>query len=93
MDYRLIRLWLTFFWILLKKLFSQTRKPSIYFKYVDDTFAIFDNKAEAEADELVNKHNCLIHLSNLLLKKKVNVYRFLMSMSKEQDSGFKTGVY
>ena len=33
-----------------KKLFSQMQKPPTYFRYVDDTFAIFDH--EAEADEI-----------------------------------------
>ena len=31
-----------------EKLFSQTQKPSTYFTYVDDTFAIFDHEAEAD---------------------------------------------
>ena len=40
-----------------KKLFSQTPKPPTYFRYVDDTFTIFDHKAEA--DEFLTKLNCL----------------------------------
>ena len=40
-----------------EKLFSQTQKPPTYFSYVDDTFAIFDD--EAEADEFLTKLNCL----------------------------------
>ena len=43
-----------------EKLFSQTQKPPTYFRYVDDTFAIFDH--EAEADEFLTKLDCL-HLS------------------------------
>ena len=39
------------------KLFSQTRKPLIYFRYADDTFAIFDH--EAEAGKFLIKLNCL----------------------------------
>ena len=39
-----------------EKLFSQTQKPPTYFRYVDDTFAIFDH--EAEADEFLTKLNC-----------------------------------
>ena len=30
-----------------EKLFSQTQNPPTYFRYVEDTFAIFDHKAEA----------------------------------------------
>ena len=63
-----------------EKLFSQTRKPPIYFRYVDDTFAIFDR--EAEADEFLTKLNCL-HPSLKFTFEKENVYCFLMSMSKE----------
>ena len=40
-----------------EKLFSQTQKPPTYFKYVYETFAIFDH--EAEADEFLTKLNCL----------------------------------
>ena len=40
-----------------EKLFSQTQKPPTCFKYVDDTFTIFDH--EAEADEFLTKLNCL----------------------------------
>ena len=38
-----------------EKLFYQTQKPPTYFRYVDDTFAIFDH--EAEADEFLTKLN------------------------------------
>ena len=34
-----------------EKIFSETQKPRIYFRYVDDTFAVFDH--EAEADEFL----------------------------------------
>ena len=40
-----------------EKLFSQTQKPPTYFRYVDDTFAIFDHRAEA--NEFLTKLNCL----------------------------------
>ena len=40
-----------------KKLFSQTQKPPTYFRYVDDTFAIFNH--EAEEDEFLTKLNCV----------------------------------
>ena len=51
-----------------EKLFSQTLKLSTYFRYVDDTFAIFDH--EAEADEFLTKLNCLHPSLNLSLKKE-----------------------
>ena len=40
-----------------EKLFFQTQEPPTYFRYADDTFAIFDY--EAEADEFLTKLNCL----------------------------------
>ena len=35
-----------------EKLFSQTQKPPTYFRYVDDTFAIFDHEAGVIEAEL-----------------------------------------
>ena len=40
-----------------ENLFSQTQKPPIFFRYVDDTFAIFDHKAEA--NQFLTKFNSL----------------------------------
>ena len=41
-----------------EKSFSKTRRPPIYFRYVDNTVAIFNHKAEA--DEFLSKLNCLL---------------------------------
>ena len=68
-----------------EKLFSQTRKPPIFFKYVHDTFAIFDH--EAEADKFLTQLNCLHPSLKLAFEKEKDiqyVYRFLMFTSKEQ---------
>ena len=51
-----------------EKLFSQTQKPPIYFKYADNTFVIFNH--EAEADEFLTKLNCLYPFLNSPSKKK-----------------------
>ena len=40
-----------------EKLFSQKSKPSTYFRYVDDTFAMFHN--EEESDNFFKQLNCL----------------------------------
>ena len=61
-----------------EKLFSQMQKPPTYFRYVDNTFTIFNH--EAEADEFLTKLN--YHHSSLK-KRKTNVYCSLMFMSKE----------
>ena len=66
-----------------KKLLSLTQKPPTYFRYVDNTFAIFNHKAEA--DEFLTKLNCLYpSLKFTFEKKKGKFYRFLMFTSKEQ---------
>ena len=66
-----------------EKLFSQTQKPPISFRYVDDMFAIFDH--EAKADKFLTKLNCFyLFLKFTLKKRKENVYCFVMSMSKKQ---------
>ena len=66
------------------KLFSIAQKPPINFRYVDDTFAIFDH--EAKPDEfMVIKLNCLyLSLKFTFEKEKTNVYGFLITILKEQ---------
>ena len=67
-----------------EKLFSQTQRPPAYFRYVDNTFAIFDH--EAEANEYLNKLNCLHSSLRFTFEKEREryVYRFLTFTSKEQ---------
>ena len=69
-----------------KKLFSQISKPSTYFRYVDDTFAMFRN--EEESDNFFNQLNCLhpsLKFTSVpLRKRKIIVYRFLTLTWNEQ---------
>ena len=66
-----------------EKLFSKKRKPPVYFRYVGDTFVIFDE--EAEADGFLTTLNGLrSSLKFTFEKRKTNIYRFLMCRSKEQ---------
>ena len=75
-----------------KKLFSQTQKPSTYFRYVDDTFAIFNY--EAEADEFLTKLNCLHPpLKFTFEKEEGKCLRFLDVFVEKTDIGFETSVY
>ena len=75
-----------------EKLFSQTQKPPTYFRYVDDTFAVFDH--EAEADEYLTKLNCLhSSLKFTFEKEKGNCLPFLDVYVERTDSGFETSVY
>ena len=75
-----------------KKLFSQTQKPPTHFRYVDDTFAIFDH--EAEADEFLTKLNCLHpSLKFTFEKEKGKCLPFLDVYVERTDVGFETSVY
>ena len=70
-----------------EKLFSQTQKPSTYFRYVDDTFAIFDH--EAKADEFLTKLNCLHpSLRFTFEKEKRKCLSFLDVHVEKIDIGF-----
>ena len=74
-----------------EKLFSQTQKPPTYFRYVDDTFAIFDH--EAEADEFLTKLNCLYpSLKITFEKEKGRCLPFLDVYVEKTDIGFETSV-
>ena len=75
-----------------EKLFSQTQKPPTYFRYVDDTFAIFDH--EAEADEFLTKLNCLHpSLKFTFEKEKRKCLLFLEFCIVRTDIDFDTSVY
>ena len=74
-----------------EKLFSQTQKPTAYFRYVDNTFAIFDH--ETEADEFLTKLNCLhSSLKFTFEKEKGKCLPFLDIYVKRTDIGFETSV-
>ena len=75
-----------------EKLFSQMQKPPTYFRYVDDTFAIFDH--EAEADEFLTKLNCLHpSLKFTFEKEKGKCLPFLDVYVERTDVGLETNVY
>ena len=74
------------------KLFSQTQKPPTYFKYVDDTFAIFDH--EAEAVEFLTKLNYLhLFLKFTFENEKGKCLPFLDVYVERTDVGLETSVY
>ena len=75
-----------------EKLFSQTQKPPKYFRYIDDTFAIFDH--EAEADEFLTKLNRLHpSLRFIFEKEKEKCLPFFDVYVERTDIGFETSVY
>ena len=53
-----------------EKLFSQKSKPSTYFRYVDDTFAMFRN--EEESDNFFKQLNCLHPSLKFTFEKEKN---------------------
>ena len=75
-----------------EKLFSQTQKSPTYFRYVEDTFAIFDH--EAEADEFLTKLNCLYpFLKFTFEKEKAKYLPFHDVYIERTDIGFEISVY
>ena len=75
-----------------EKLFSQMQKPPTYFRFVDDTFAIFDH--ETETDELLSKLNCLQpSLKFIFEKEKDKGLPFFDVCVERTDIGFETSVY
>ena len=75
-----------------EKLFSQTQKPPTNFRYVDDTFAIFDH--EVEADEFLTKLNCFHpSLKFTFEKEKGECLPFLDVYVERTDIVFETSVY
>ena len=75
-----------------EKLFSQTQKPPTYFRYVDDTFAIFDH--EAEADEFLTKLKYLhSSLKFTFEKEKEKCLPFLDVYVERTDVDFETSVH
>ena len=75
-----------------EKLFSQTQEPLTYFRYVDDTFAIFNH--EAKADEFLTKLNCLHPFLKFALEKgKGKCLPFVDVYVERTDIGFETGVH
>ena len=75
-----------------EKLFSQTQKPRTYFRYVDDTFAIFDH--EAEASGFLTKLNCLHPSFKFTFEKeKGKCLPFLDVYVERTDIGFETSIY
>ena len=75
-----------------EKLFSQKSKPSTYFRYIDDTFAMFCN--EEESENFFKQLNCLHpSLKFTFEKEKNNCLPFLDINVERTVTGFETSVY
>ena len=74
-----------------EKLFSQISKPSAYFRYIDDTFAMFCNE---ESKNFFKQLNCLhLSLKFTFEKEKNNCLPFLNINVERTVTGFETSVY
>ena len=74
------------------KLFDFSTKPQLYKRYVDDTFAIFEN--EAECDEFFNiLHSLHLALKFTSEKEESESLAFLNVKIQKSDSKFITSVY
>ena len=77
-----------------EKLFSETQKPPIHFRFVDDRFAIFNHKGEADTGKFLTKLNCLYRsLKFTFVKEKGKFLPFLDVYVKRTNIGFETSVY
>ena len=75
-----------------EKLFSHTQNLPTYFRYVNDTFAIFDH--EAEADEFLTKLNRLCSSLRFIFEKdKEKCLQFFDVYVERTDISFETSVY
>lgn len=76
-----------------QKLFHNTSKPVVYFRYVDDTFAIFHN--EADADSFLNALNHLHPSLKFTFEKENNKSLPFLDVYVERTytGKFETSVY
>ena len=74
------------------RLFDNTVKPGVYFRYVDDTFVIFSS--ELDCDCFREKLN-LLHpaLTFTVEKEQNNSLNFLNVLMEKEGTGFLTSVY
>ena len=75
-----------------KKLFSKISKPVVYFRYVDDIFAIFRN--EKDSEEFLTRLNDLhSSLRFTFEKEKNNSLPFLNVHVERTKTNYETSVY
>ena len=75
-----------------EKIFSEISKPDVYFRYVDDTFAIFRN--EKDSEEFLTRLNDLhSSLRFTCEKEKNNSLPFLDVHVKRTKTNYETSVY
>jgi len=75
-----------------QKLFNVVNRPLAYFRYVDDTFAVFNNEDDCNA--FLSHLNCLHSSLRFTHEKESNhSLHFLDVLLERRDSEFSTSVY
>ena len=74
-----------------EKLFSEISKPAVYFRYVDDTFVIFQNGKESE--EFLIRLNGLHSSLQFTFQKENNSLPFLDVHVEHTKGSYETKVY
>ena len=75
-----------------EKLFSEISKPSVYFRYVDNTFVIFQN--EKESEEFLTRLNGLhSSLRFTFEKEKNNTLPFFDVFVERAKASYETNIY
>ena len=75
-----------------EKLFSEISKPAVYFRYVDDTFVIFQNEKESE-EFLIKLNGLHSSLQFTFEKEKNNSLPFLDVHVQHTKGSYETKVY
>ena len=74
------------------RLFDNTAKPGVYFRYVDDTYVIFGS--ELECDDFHQKLNSLHPALKFTVEKEQNNSLNFLDVSVEKEgTGFLTSIY
>ena len=74
------------------RLFDNTAKPGAYFRYLDDSFAIFGS--ELDCDRFQEKLNLLhLALKFTVEKEQTNSLNFLDVLVEKESAGFLTSIY
>ena len=75
-----------------EKLLSEITKPALYFRYVDDTFALFQNEKESE-EYLIKRNETHPSIKFTSEKEKNKCFPFFDVCFEHTETGDETSVY
>ena len=75
-----------------KWVFNSKGRPSIWFRYVDDTFTLFDSKSNA-LQFLQYLNSCHVNIKFTIEFEETNVIPFLVVLIKRHNHIFSTSIY